>query len=186
MDISTGPSPYVVFAVDQGIKILGSDPDPYMAGIMDVSPHVREMVEDGRSSLMLCDGRKLPLPDNYFDHVLSISTIAHVPGDGDLAMMREVSRVLAPGSRAVITTEGYNQPVDYWEVQPFYTGHQYDPADERMQEMVHEGQSIGYYRLYNEESLRDRLGNMEGLVLVESGFLVNRLVLRGYFSGCPR
>lgn len=69
-----------------------------------------------RMRLSRADVRAMPYPDGYFDLVLCISAIEHVgldnsrygledaPGAaGDIAALREMRRVLAPGGRILIT-----------------------------------------------------------------------------------
>lgn len=44
------------------------------------------------------DARNLHLySDNYFDRVSAISTLEHIPNDGDSIAIKEMSRVLKPG-----------------------------------------------------------------------------------------
>lgn len=49
------------------------------------------------------DSRRLPFGDGTFDLVLNLSSIEHIPDDGDLDAAAEMGRVLAPGGRAVLT-----------------------------------------------------------------------------------
>ena len=49
------------------------------------------------------DGTRLSYADNSFDAVYSISVIEHIPGDGDIAALREMERVVRPGGIIAIT-----------------------------------------------------------------------------------
>lgn len=52
----------------------------------------------------LCDLRKLTYKDNYFDIILSFSTIDHIQDEsGRLASIKEIYRVLKPGGIFIIT-----------------------------------------------------------------------------------
>ena len=55
--------------------------------------------------LEVADATKLPYPDASFDHVLCVSVVEHIPGDGDSAAMAEFFRVLRPGGRLHLTTD---------------------------------------------------------------------------------
>jgi SAM-dependent methyltransferase len=51
-------------------------------------------------TVVVADAQELPFPDNYFDFIFSNQVIEHVPDD--LAMARELRRVLKPGGLAVV------------------------------------------------------------------------------------
>lgn len=75
------------------------------------------------------DATKLSFANGSVDFVSAISTIEHIPGDGDTRSMAEFARVLRPGGRVVVTV-----PTDwnYIENQStfYYQGFErrYDPA----------------------------------------------------------
>ena len=46
---------------------------------------------------------ELPFEDGLFDVVTGVSTIEHLPGDGDIQVVRESARVLKPGGRLLLT-----------------------------------------------------------------------------------
>lgn len=57
-------------------------------------------------SRVLADNGKngaLPFADSSFDLILCISTIEHLPGDGDTLLSGEIHRLLGPGGSALIT-----------------------------------------------------------------------------------
>ena len=49
------------------------------------------------------DATQLSFADGSVDFVSAISTIEHIPGDGDVRSMAEFARVLRPGGRLVVT-----------------------------------------------------------------------------------
>ena len=55
--------------------------------------------------LEIQDATKLGYPDASFDHVLCVSVVEHIPGDGDSAAMAEFWRVLRPGGVLHMTTD---------------------------------------------------------------------------------
>lgn len=182
LDIGTGNAPFVGFAVEQGLRIVGCDPDRCIRELHQRLPHLR-----GSRDLLLmqASGDRLPFADNSFNRVLSVSTVEHIPYDGDLAVMREIARVLQPGGRAVVTTEGFNEPVSDWMLMPFHVGYQYDLGAPIDDEFASEHSSLGFYRCYDEADLIRRLGTVDGLRLVEAGFLVDRFQLRRFFPDYP-
>jgi SAM-dependent methyltransferase len=56
-------------------------------------------------TLEIADATRLPYPDASFDHVLCVSVVEHIPGDGDSAAMAEFWRVLRPGGVLHMTTD---------------------------------------------------------------------------------
>jgi SAM-dependent methyltransferase len=51
------------------------------------------------------DATRLGYPDASFDHVLCVSVVEHIPGEGDTAAMTEFWRVLRPGGLLHLTTD---------------------------------------------------------------------------------
>jgi SAM-dependent methyltransferase len=49
------------------------------------------------------DATDLIYPDEYFDKIIAISSIEHIPGDGDILSITEFSRVLKKGGKCLIT-----------------------------------------------------------------------------------
>lgn len=77
--------------------------------------------------LSRADVRAMPYPDGYFDLILCISAIEHVgldnsrygledgsAGGGDVAALREMRRVLAPGGRILITVPFGRRELHSW------------------------------------------------------------------------
>jgi SAM-dependent methyltransferase len=185
LDIGTGPTPFIPFAATRGVRIIGCDPDPYIGAARSVCRAIANGSIDENLLLMQADGTRLPFPDSSLSRVLSISTIEHIPNDGDLAMMRDISRVLAPGGRAVVTTEGFNEHFSKWMAMPFHVGYLYDFGELDKMKEVESGTSIGFYRYYDSEALAERLGTVPGLRSIESGFLVDRTLMRRHFPDYP-
>jgi SAM-dependent methyltransferase len=49
------------------------------------------------------DATNLKYPDEYFDKIIAISSIEHIPDDGDIYCAKEFSRVLKKGGKCLIT-----------------------------------------------------------------------------------
>jgi SAM-dependent methyltransferase len=116
----------------------------------------------GRYVARCADARRLPYPAETFDRVFSISTIEHIPADGDTVAMREIARVLVPGGLAAFTVpwrdggylEEFKDPGDpdvYWV----------KDDDER---------AVFYQRAYDRQAFEVRLLCPSGLSLVDLSF----------------
>lgn len=61
----------------------------------------------------------LPLPDDSFDVITSMSVIEHIPGDGDIIAIKEMWRLLKPGGKLLISVPGacmaFEEYIDYNE-----------------------------------------------------------------------
>lgn len=99
---------------------------------------------------------RLPFADDTFDAITIISTIEHVPGDGDIYTVKELNRVLKPGGTLLITV-----PVSHLANEQNTThsiGYVYHECIEN---------GAGFLRLYNPEWIQKRLIEPSGLKLTE-------------------
>jgi SAM-dependent methyltransferase len=71
---------------EETIKVLTASPKPF-------------------NNLVLAneDATKLNYPDSYFDTIISISVIEHIPNNGDIEALQEMWRVLSIGGNLIIT-----------------------------------------------------------------------------------
>jgi SAM-dependent methyltransferase len=73
---------------------------------IDISEHVVEQANKNlkknniSATTVVCDLRKMPFESNTFDYLYTMGTIEHLPEP--IAGMKEISRVLAKGGKAVI------------------------------------------------------------------------------------
>ena len=56
------------------------------------------------------DARSLPFKDNSFDAIIMIAVIHHIPSDEHYKVLNEISRVLKPNGKALITNWAVEQP----------------------------------------------------------------------------
>jgi ubiquinone/menaquinone biosynthesis C-methylase UbiE/uncharacterized protein YbaR (Trm112 family) len=56
---------------------------------------------------VLCDMTNMPFQDNAIDGFISLNTIYHIPKDEQVTAMKELYRILAPGSKGVIVYEWF-------------------------------------------------------------------------------
>ena len=72
----------------------------------DISTESLAHVEErGFGGGVVVDGYALPYQDNSFDLICMFDAIEHIPDD--LAVMREISRILAPGGRVMVSVPAY-------------------------------------------------------------------------------
>ena len=86
----------------------------YSATGIDVSPMVVAEVarRNPRLNAIVADVRDLPFPDEYFDSVYSGSTLDHFESPDDIGRsLREISRLLRPGGRLVLTMDNLQNPL---------------------------------------------------------------------------
>jgi ubiquinone/menaquinone biosynthesis C-methylase UbiE len=104
-------------------------------------------LQNGRFTIEVCDARKMKFPDSAFDAISFISSIEHIPNNGDLLAIKEASRCLRRGGRMFISVP-YSQKYE-------------------------EGKSHGghFERKYNYNALLERLVNPSNLNIKSSGFI---------------
>lgn len=69
---------------------------------------------------VLAYGQLLPFRENYFDAVTCISTLDHIPDDGDSLTLRETMRVLRPGGILIMSFPWQKYYYEYWGTEPLY------------------------------------------------------------------
>lgn len=77
---------------------------------------------DSELDLEFCvaDGRELPFKNASFHHAYSVSVLEHIPDGGDELALRELSRVVRPGGRVVVTLPYTSKAWEEWRDQPVY------------------------------------------------------------------
>jgi SAM-dependent methyltransferase len=91
--------------------------EPEIAAWRVLAGHVRGL------SFQVADARRLPFPDEAFDHAYSISVIEHIGEDGDFQALAELARVVKPGGRIVITVPYATSYGEDWRGAPLYGEH---------------------------------------------------------------
>ncbi len=93
LDAACGTGRYAEYLAGRGHRVVGVDSSP------DMLDRARARVPSGE--FLLGDLRRLPLPDNCVDLVVSGLALSHVPTLGPV--MAEFARVLRPGGHLVIS-----------------------------------------------------------------------------------
>jgi SAM-dependent methyltransferase len=94
-----------VYLAAHGCRVVAIDMDEHRLNFQRarLSGLQRRVIRSGTLRFELQDARELPYPDGAFHRITIISTIEHVPDDGDMMVSRELARVLKPGGRIVYT-----------------------------------------------------------------------------------
>jgi glycosyltransferase involved in cell wall biosynthesis/SAM-dependent methyltransferase len=161
LDIGSPKLPSLFLAARVGARVHATDLLDYFFRRYDA--HAAAALGPRRDlyRMEVQDARRLEYADETFDRVFSISAIEHIPGDGDSAAMREISRVLKPGGRCCLTVpwndHGYHEvfkpkgdPDAYW--------------------VEGDAESVFYQREYDHDSLRSRLLDSAGLEALDVSF----------------
>ena len=142
LDIGSSTTIFPLFVCSKEITVVATDIDDRVLNLKNDANILK--LEDFRAEMQ--DARKLPYADNYFDRISAISTLEHIPNDGDSKAIKEMARVLKEEGILVITV-----PYGYFE-------------DERQQ-------YISYYqRVYNKEDILKKLIHPSGLEIVQIRF----------------
>ena len=70
--------------------------------------------------LLVADGRALPFEDGSFDHAYSISVLEHIEEPGDAEALAELTRVVRPGGRVLVTLPHAQEYREDWRDAPVY------------------------------------------------------------------
>ncbi|RJP33974.1 MAG: methyltransferase domain-containing protein [Candidatus Omnitrophota bacterium] len=98
----------------------------------------------------------LPFRDEAFDAITIISSIEHIPEDGDRKTMRQLGRLLRPGGDLLITVPAEAHYSEQWTQHAI--GHVYEEAGSQ-------GNRAGFLRVYDKRALYERLIEPSGLEL---------------------
>lgn len=143
LEVGCGPGDFAIYLASQGANVTA----------VDFSPKAIEIAQEKTSCQEKCvnfqvaDAQSLPFDSNSFDLVVSCECLEHVPTP-QLAL-NEISRVLKPSGKLVLTTENYsNAMLLYWlacwlRKEPFNSGEQVQPIEHfflfwRVKQMFHQ------------------------------------------------
>jgi ubiquinone/menaquinone biosynthesis C-methylase UbiE len=114
--------------------------------------------------LVQCTGHALPFASGYFDWVIAVEVIEHVPDPQ--AMLREVQRVLRPSGKVLLTTPNRLQYLRPWRPKWFYLALR--------------------HRIVLDASHVREFNDAELAGLLPPGLHLSRLDFRGTLCGWPR
>lgn len=156
LDVGSGHSHFPLYVASRTpTVVVALDPSNWVAWQRDMAARFarRGIVEPGRLHVVLGDAQAAPFGNRLFDYISAISTIEHVEGKGDSAVMQELGRLLKPGGRLVLTVPyNYERYRDFWITDDTYTA-------------AFRGAPLFYQRHYDDHALATRLIEPSGLRL---------------------
>jgi SAM-dependent methyltransferase len=160
LDIGSPKMLSLFLAARVGARVHATDLLDYFVG--PYGTYARQVLgaDSDRYRMAVQDARALTYPAGTFDRVFSISTIEHIPDDGDSVAIREIARVLKPGGTACLTVpwsdDGYVDEFGPRTAEVYWT-----PADDPL---------VFYQRAYDMPTLTARLLEASGLDVVDVSF----------------
>lgn len=125
LDFGAGNGAQTVSLLEHGCSVVACDIAP--DGLSDLARYARDNSLDSVSPV-LCNGERLPFPDECFEVVVSFAVLEHVADE--TAGLREMIRVLKVGGQCVISvpnkwwifeTHGARLPLLPWNRVPFFS-----------------------------------------------------------------
>ena len=149
-----------------GYLVYATDIDPRLEQLKAVSPGDNLVIERA-------DATALPYKEAFFDRVSAISTIEHIPDNGDSLAIRQMARVLKPGGRLVITV-------------PFSKKYRETFVQKGVYSRGYDGEPVFYQRHYDDAAISSRLVEPSGLNLIDSEYFGERhLQFESLFDRLP-
>ena len=158
LDVGSGQSVFpLVVAMRDEVRIVVVDQGAYVNWQLQMAQKLAErgLMHASSFHVLREDAMSLSFRDSTFDRITAISTLEHIEGDGDSEAIRELSRVLAPNGRLLITV-----PYNYDCYRDCYVEHSTYSAR-------YVGKPLFFQRHYDDESLESRLIKPSGLRVVE-------------------
>jgi len=151
LDIGSGSSLVPTFLFQRrGATTYATEMDPVYLKRQLEYQKILEIPTRSKFCVQAEDATNLSFAENSLDLVTVISTIEHIPGDGDSRAMAEFARVLRPGGRVVVTV----------------------PTSPTYRESDSTFYYYGFERRYDSAALRSRL-DYRGLKLIDELHMVS-------------
>lgn len=118
LDVSS-PKLLSLYYADNGIDVVAGDLEDYF--VSDMRNLKIGLRENANLSASVFDAtERIPFPDSSFDKAFSISVLEHIPSNGDIKALQEISRVLKINGRLAITLPAFKTYVEEWTTSDFY------------------------------------------------------------------
>ena len=102
LDVGAGQGGTILEFVEQGIDAYGVEPGREFATLARM--RLSEAGHDP-SRVITAIGQSMPFPDEFFDYVVSLQVLEHVPDPA--VVLREIFRVLRPTGQCAISCDNY-------------------------------------------------------------------------------
>lgn len=101
--LDVGPSfEFFTYLSRKAKSVYGLDPSNRIKNILEKFKK-KYPIRNDEISFIQGDITRAPFSDNYFDIITAISTIEHIPGQGDSLAMEEMARILKVGGKIIIS-----------------------------------------------------------------------------------
>jgi SAM-dependent methyltransferase len=155
--------PLCIAAEDLPAELFTTDISDYFQRDLD---EIAEALKLSNLTTGVADARDLRYENNEFDTAFSVSVLEHIPEHGDKEASEEVSRVLKPGGRFVVTV-----PFKHRYMEEFQSGENFYWSEHSTSETSETGKTF-YQRRYDWKSVRQR-------IVEPGGFKIRNWVLIG-------
>ncbi len=163
LDFGSGDSFFPIYLASKGMHVhsvdLSSSQLPMMEQVVTHSKY--GVLINKKLKYIFCDKSELPIENDSFDRVFTISTLEHIKENGDTKIVEELSRILKPGGKMFISVEFHQ---DFMEiiVPPKYKKKKSNKTGSYIWENL--------VRYYNKKALFERIISPSGLNLEEMIF----------------
>jgi len=162
LDVGSGDASFfpLLLAFQRNIKLTVLDySDPMDILKVRFNKIIDEKLTSTQPVYLNADARATPFLNNTFDRISCVSTIEHIPENGDMETVREFERILKPGGRVVISVPMSAAARDEYKMNHVY-------------ERTIVDKPVFFQRIYDFHSLEQRLIESSGLRCVTKKFLI--------------
>ncbi|MDZ4230184.1 MAG: class I SAM-dependent methyltransferase [Dehalococcoidales bacterium] len=156
LDIACGAGELSLKIAGKGCEVYGID---MSAGAIEFAGRLSERAKTP-CKFGIGDAEHLPYPEEHFDKIVCSSSLEHFNDDGQA--LREMSRVLKPGGKVVLTVDSLTYPMSA-------------ELKDRHRKM----HFVAHY--YTRETLKESL-NIAGLELRRSSYLLNSFLTDFFYK----
>ncbi len=158
LDLGSGRSSFPTFLAKQGAIVVTAELDQTA---LSTQRRLARSFPDRTLFTAAGDFLNLPFQDETFDAITIISSIEHVPDQGDIETVKRLGRLLRSGGDLIITVPAGPHASEQWTRDSI--GHVY-------QEAQTQENAEGFLRVYKPQTLHQRLIEPSGLKLKRLAF----------------
>ncbi len=168
LDVGSPKLLSIFLAKRLGARVVATDIEDYFVRKYGLLRRMERLTPE-RFQIAVEDGRHTSFADNTFNKIYAISVVEHIPGDGDKECLAELSRILAPGGRLLVTVPfAPVSKVEYLGDNFYWSGSSTQTDDGR----------VFYQRRYSEDDVRERLIRPSGLTLEKIVYFGDNILVK--------